>query len=498
MSDLVRIALQPLGAVVEAPLGAPLRELLFAHGVEFPCGGRGRCRGCRVKVLAGSAPAGPEHAALLSPAELASGWRLACQLRAAPGLVLELAQWELSVLGDESRFEFTPVEGYGIAIDLGTTTLVAQLVDLAAGAVLGVETALNPQVRYGSDVMSRIQHALDPAGAADLRRSIREELGALSARVSRTAKSVTRIAIVGNTAMHHLFCGLDASPLARAPFETPYLDSRAYRKSDLAWDLTGDPEIRFLPCIGGFVGSDVLAGIVATGLGKSSSAEALIDLGTNGEIVVAAGGRMLCASTAAGPAFEGGGISCGMRAATGAIVEVSADHGSLRPRVLGGGPARGICGSGLVDAAAVALDLGLVLPTGRLPGGKLPLAPGLELRQRDIRELQLAKGALAAGVEILLARLEVPPAAVSRVHLAGAFGNYVNRASAARIGLIEFPADVVHPAGNTALLGAKLALFSPNFDCAGFEAVRRRVSHVPLAADPRFEDTYVANMSFPR
>jgi uncharacterized 2Fe-2S/4Fe-4S cluster protein (DUF4445 family) len=496
MTDLVCISLQPLGAVLEAPRGAPLRDLLFRHGVEFPCGGKARCRGCRVRVLAGEAPAGPAHAALLSAAEIAAGWRLACQLRAESDMVLELAQWELAVLGDTSRFEFTPVEGFGIAIDLGTTTLVAQLVDLATGAVLAVETALNPQVRFGSDVMSRIEHALDPAGAAELQATIREALGAMAANAAG-GRAIRRVAIVGNTAMHHLFCGIDAAPLARAPFETTELDARCYRKSDVAWDLPGDPEIRFLACAGGFVGSDVLAGAVATGIGEGGAPDGLIDLGTNGEIVFGARGRLLCASTAAGPAFEGIGIRCGMRASTGAIAEVTAEGGALHCRVLGGGRPRGICGSGLVDAVAAGRELGFIQPNGRLaaPDG-IPLVDGIALWQRDVRALQLAKAAIAAGAEIVLARLGAPEPPHA-VHLAGAFGNYINRSSAAAIGLLEFPPEVVRPAGNTALLGAKLALFTPGFDCARFEAVRRRMEHIPLASDPRFEDTYVDKMSFP-
>jgi uncharacterized 2Fe-2S/4Fe-4S cluster protein (DUF4445 family) len=224
-----------------------------------------------------------------------------------------------------------------------------------------------------------------------------------------------------------------------------------------------------------------------------------VDLGTNGEIVIGNRERLLCASTAAGPAFEGTRISMGMRAATGAIVEVSAEGGHFSCRVLGNVEPRGICGSGLVDAVAAGLDLGLINLTGRLPNsnGGLMLCPPVTLTQQDIRELQLAKGAIAAGMEILLTLWGATPADLKRLYLAGAFGNYVNRQSARRIGLLNFPLEKVQPSGNTALLGAKIALFSFNGEDGSFSSVRKRVEHVMLSNDPAFQDTFVEQMSFP-
>jgi uncharacterized 2Fe-2S/4Fe-4S cluster protein (DUF4445 family) len=204
---------------------------------------------------------------------------------------------------------------------------------------------------------------------------------------------------------------------------------------------------------------------------------------------------MLCASTAAGPAFEGARIRMGMRAATGAISEVTVSGGSLKCRVLGGGEPRGICGSGLVDAAAAGLDLGTIRPGGRLAAGtEWMLSPPVSLVQNDLRELQLAKGAIAAAVRLLTGSRGVAGSDIERVYLAGAFGNYVNRTSARRIGLIDFAEERVCPAGNTALLGAKVALFSPGRDYA---SLLRRIRHVPLAADPEFQDIFVECMTFP-
>ena len=208
----------------------------------------------------------------------------------------------------------------------------------------------------------------------------------------------------------------------------------------MGWNLPEKTVVEFLPCIGGFVGSDILAGIVATGLHESRELVALMDLGTNGEVVVGNHERLLCASTAAGPAFEGARISMGMRAATGAISEVRAQNGTVACRVIGGGAPRGLCGSGLVDAVAAGLELGWIRPDGRMTSDRgMPLAGTVTLSAADVRELQLAKGAIATGLRMLAARFGASLDDIHQLHLAGAFGNYINRASAQRIGLLRVP-----------------------------------------------------------
>ncbi len=503
MTDRVRIDLQPLGDAFEIGRGEPLRDALFARGVEFPCGGRGVCRGCRVRVAAGAPSPRPAESAAFPPADLDAGWRLGCLLRADGPMTLEVAQWASTILADDTPFAFAPREGLGAAVDLGTTTLVAQLVDLATGRVLGVRSALNPQAGHGADIMSRVQFALQPAGARLLTDTIRAEidrmLAGLTGGAGGTQAPLRDVVVVGNTVMHHLFGGLDVEPLSRYPFEPERAGPLAFRAAALGWNLPGDPPVRFLPCLGGFVGSDILAGILATRLHEGAGLVALADLGTNGEVVLGSRDRVWCASTAAGPAFEGARIAQGMRAATGAIAEVAVEDGAMRCRVLGGGAPRGICGSGLVDAVAAGLGLGRIGPGGRLAEGakSLPLEPPVALTQGDVRELQLAKGAIAAGFRILLARAGAKTADVSRLYLAGAFGNYINRASARRIGLLEFPLDVIRPAGNTALRGAKVALFETGGPDGAYDDLRRRVEHVPLAADPQFQDLYAGSMTFP-
>jgi uncharacterized 2Fe-2S/4Fe-4S cluster protein (DUF4445 family) len=208
---------------------------------------------------------------------------------------------------------------------------------------------------------------------------------------------------------------------------------------------------------------------------------------------------MLCASTAAGPAFEGARITMGMRAATGAISEVRANGESVVCHVIGDVPPRGICGSGLVDAIAAGLEIGKIQSTGRLADGhkEFVLAEPVRLKQCDIRELQLAKAAIAAGIRMLVEQWEASPDQLTALYIAGAFGNYINLASARRIGLLEWPADILHVAGNTALLGAKIALFQADGETSEYADVCRRVQHVPLASDPKFMDEYVGAMAFP-
>jgi uncharacterized 2Fe-2S/4Fe-4S cluster protein (DUF4445 family) len=524
MPDFIRLQLLPLGRQLTVERGAPLRDALFAQGVEFPCGGRGRCKGCRVKVLTGALPPSAEDQALLSVAEIAAGWRLACRANANADLTLELAQWEATILADDTRFEFTPRPGLGIAVDLGTTTLVAQLVHLRTGHVLAVRSALNAQARHGADIMSRIDFAVNHGGEAELTRIIREQIGGMvhelfeawtgagaaqmdSDKPSKedAGTSLERIVIVGNTAMHHLFCGIGVEPLSFHPFEALDGGLKTFTASELGWNFSDGPpghlvseaEVVFLPCMGGFVGSDILAGVLATKLHEAVKPAALVDLGTNGEIVLGNRDRLLCASTAAGPAFEGARISMGMRAVTGAISEITLQEGRLVCKVLGGGAPRGLCGSGLVDAVACGLDLGWIAPNGRMALAGFPLATPVTLQPCDVRELQLAKGAIAAGIRILARQWGTTLDGLERIYLAGAFGNYINRASARRIGLLDFHPDRIVPAGNTALLGAKLALFGGAEHDPHHAGILRRATHVTLNEDPGFQDIYVAEMGFP-
>jgi uncharacterized 2Fe-2S/4Fe-4S cluster protein (DUF4445 family) len=418
----------------------------------------------------------------LGEQQIREGWRLACCASAAGRVVVEVEQWSPRILTGESGDApacIEPREGCGAVIDLGTTTLVVQVVDLTTGEVLRVETALNPQARFGADVMSRLQYDLRRPG--ELARVIRRKLGRMLG-----AEPLREVLVAGNTAMHHLFGGLDVEPLTRAPFVSPRLGGYCLSGEELGWAQPAE----ILPCLGGFVGSDLLCGIVATRLDEEPQPRALFDIGTNGEVLVGSRQGIACASTAAGPAFEGGRIGAGMRAGTGAIDRVQVRDGALDCHVIGGGPARGICGSGLVDAAACGLQLALVGADGRLNNSdkRMRLTGSLALAQRDIRELQLAKGAMAAGLRMLAA------GGVERLYLAGAFGNYIRQPSASAIGLL--PEDVpVEPVGNSALHGARALLLAPSTRQERLSRVLSACRHVELAALEDFQCRFAEMMA---
>jgi uncharacterized 2Fe-2S/4Fe-4S cluster protein (DUF4445 family) len=479
---------------LEPVAGKSLPDLLFELGVEFPCGGTAACGGCKIRVLDGVIPVTPDMLAVLSPSEIDAGWRLGCMAQADAPVTLVIAQWEPAILSDETELHFEPAEGLAAVVDLGTTTLVVQLVDRATGIVLGVESALNPQTRLGSDLMSRVQYDLHNPG--ELTRIIRTQIGFMLAKLA-SGSTLQEVLLVGNTVMHHLFGGLSVEPLSAVPFRSPTLGPLDFDPLELGWSVPLDRPARFLPCIGGFVGSDILAGIIDVGMASSLHTAALLDLGTNGEIVVGNRLGIVCASTAAGPAFEGGQIDQGMRAGPGAIDRVLIDsQRRLACSVIGGIPPRGLCGSGLVDAIAALLELNVIDARGRLPQGARSwlLVGSVHVTQSDIRQLQLAKAAIAAGLELLQNDRDIAPEHVS---LAGAFGNYIRGESARRIGLL--PPWVTHPkpAGNAALRGARLLLLNPSNRDALIQNVLDHTTHVELAANPRFQDRFVEHMLFP-
>jgi len=475
---------------IDAVAGTVLRDRLFELGVEFPCGGTLLCGTCRIRVVEGDVPVSDEMRAALRPDEITDGWRLGCFAVANGPVTVEVEQWTAPVLVGHETLRAEPRPGLGIAIDLGTTTLAAQLVDLGTGEVIATETGLNPQARHGADLMSRI--GFDMVQPGILRGLIRVELGAMVRKLA-DGRTIQEVLICGNTAMHHLFCGLSVDALAEAPFRTPFLNPQPFKAGDLEWDTEIAGRVTFLPNIGGFVGSDILAGLIACGLGNEGAVAAFADLGTNGEVALGSSTGIVCASTAAGPAFEAGRIRMGMRAGAGAIDRVEWHAGALHCNVIGGGAARGLCGSGLVDAVAALSEAGQVQSTGRFNGGarEFELAAGVALAQSDIRELQLAKGAIAAGALMLRKRLGAEPPA--RFHLAGAFGNYVRAESAKRIGLLPMDSEAV-PEGNSALRGTRLLLLRPASRDALIQETLNRTEHVELGGGSAFQDAFAQCM----
>jgi uncharacterized 2Fe-2S/4Fe-4S cluster protein (DUF4445 family) len=453
-------------------------------------------------------------------------------LQSLPG-TLRGADYHLtSVVWDRTLLAVEPGDTthdlYGAAVDIGTTTVVLYLCHLPTGEVVSVVSDLNPQSQWGDDLISRIRMATEEEGGlVALQRAICELIDELLGRAAAAAgvarERIYELTVVGNTCMAHLFLGVSPQGLAALPFAPAFREAQVVRAAELGLHLHPEGRVYVLPLIGGFVGADTVGVIIASELDLADGPRAAVDIGTNGEIVVAKDSELYACSTAAGPAFEGARIRQGMRAAAGAIDAVSVD-GEVHYHVIGDAPPRGICGSGLVDAVAGLVQLGVISEAGRLlrPEELPPAAEkvkrrvvqneaGLEfilataeetglgqpvaLTARDIRELQLAKGAIFAGISLLLDRLDLRPRHLDSLLLAGAFGNYIRKESAIAIGLTpDLPRDRIHSIGNAAGLGARLALCSRSLRARG-EEVARRVQHIELSEQEGFYDHFAEAMA---
>jgi len=421
-----------------------------------------------------------------------------------------------------------PDHPLGVAVDIGTTSVVAYLVDLVTGEHLGSGTAHNPQAQHGADVISRTEYAKNhPGGLARLQR---EAVGVVNQVVAQALENVPcgperlyEMTVVGNTCMHHLFLGLDPRYIAESPYIPVATDCLQVAPGHLGVKMNAVGRVLCLPNIAGYVGADTIGVILATRLTESDKPLLAVDIGTNGEVALWTGERLLCASCAAGPAFEGAQIEYGMRAAAGAISGVELLDGDLRIETIGDEPALGICGSGLFDAMAVALEAGLVDQMGRMADDnkaktlppalaqrlsgeantrKILLTPpdgeGLDIyfTQKDVRELQLAKGAVRAAVELLLKEGGLKVDDLTAVLLAGAFGNYINPPSAVRMGLLP-PMDLakIRGVGNAAGAGAMMALISTSWRQKAC-AIAHRAEHIELALRAEFQQMFMETMLF--
>lgn len=488
------VKLVPLGKLIETNAGTPLIDILHEYGVEFPCGGKGSCGKCRVKVLQGSIECDGNHQEKLQKLGLTKDWRLACLSHCTDDLVLEVGQYEQIIQADETTFDFTPQTGLGLAFDLGTTTLVGQLLDLSSGKILAVETDMNPQRRFGSDLISRLEAVIEH-GPEEMVGMIREKIGAMAGlMLAGRGERLEHMVIVGNTVMQHIFCGFDTKGLSYYPFDSPHLGQKRFTSGELGWNHLSCDLVDFYPSIGSFVGSDILAGILATGMHQRDSYSVLIDIGTNGEIVVGNKERLFCASTAAGPAFEGAKISQGMQATTGAISSISLNKENWNCNIIGNVPSKGICGSGLIDAIYLFLEKGLIGAFGEILSGeeKIDLDSNVSLTQRDIQEFQLGKAAISAGIHILLEKAGIEQAEVENVFIAGGFGSYINLEHVVGTGMLRCPVEKMHKLGNSALIGAKMFLFGDS-DIAS--QILEKVSHVSLESEGNFQDIFVDHLT---
>ena len=484
MGHLVTVL--PVNRIIEAEAGTNLLAALRSAGLapDAPCGGSGQCGKCRVTVD------GTEV--------------LACQTAVHRDLTVILPSADHSAIltgGIGTEGAISPVrEGYLLAFDIGTTTIAGYLLDSKVGTELATKSALNPQCAYGADVISRIRHALNghmEGLTQRIRACLIDITEVLCKQASISPAQIGTVSIVGNPAMQQLFLGMKPDNLATIPF-SPVLTSAAVVEAKPYLPLCENAALLIVPDIAGFVGADTVACVLASAMDQQEKLTLLVDIGTNGEMVLGNRNRMVACSTAAGPALEGANIHFGMRAAIGAIDHVRIENSCLIPSVIGGTEAVGICGSGLIDAVAGALELGLLNSRGRIQREDriIPLTDRVWLTQEDIRQVQLAKGAIAAGIELMAAQLGVALSDIENVYLAGAFGSYLDPSSACRIGLL--PAvleDRITAIGNAAGSGAKLLARDRNA-LVHAQQLTEQIKFLELATVPEFQRCFAKNMRF--
>jgi len=446
-------------------------------------------------------------------------------LRTLPA-ILRAAEFKVTaVLGGDQLIAVEPgdtrAESYGVAFDLGTTTVVGTLMNLRTGMAEAVRSTLNGQAPFGADVISRISHGMQGEEAkAELREAIQRTMNGILVELYESASvdrnRVYEMVIVGNATMLHLLLGIDATPISMMPFTPAFREPLYLPARDVGLDIHPGGYVQTLPVIGAYVGADIVAGVIATGLAREEKLRVFVDVGTNGEIVLGSVKRVLCTAAPAGPAFEGSQIRCGMRATDGAIEGVTLTD-RVELQVIGGDIApKGICGSGLVDTVAQLRLAGLLDAGGKMrsreevPEHPLSdrlimvdgvraflLAENVYLSQRDVRELQFGKGSIATGIKVLMDVMGVTAADLGEVLLGGSFGSYLNPESAKIIGLVPpVEVDRILSVGNTAGEGAKMSLLSFRERQVAFE-LPEKIEYVELSGRSDFNDSFVSVLAFP-
>ena len=399
-----------------------------------------------------------------------------------------------------------------VAFDIGTTTIAGYLLDGEDGRTLAVESRMNPQAQYGANVIMRANYALEHGTdvlSQCIREAVNEMLGVLAGAAGISRDDIFQVCIVGNTCMHHLFLGISPASLVHAPYTPAVSERLVLNAGDYGLDVQRKAELIMLPDIAGYVGADTCGCLLTLRQDLKDEISLMIDIGTNGEMVLGNKERLVTCSTAAGPAFEGAKIECGMRGAAGAVDHVKFEDGKWSYTTVGDKPAVGLCGSGLIDLVAGLLDAGMldengVLSSGQEKPGVFVLVPkeqagtekGVYITQKDIGEVQLAKAAIAAGIQMLEKQLGIMEDQIDSVYIAGAFGNYMDPVSAGRIGL--FPETLVRkvkPVGNAAGEGAKIALVNER-EMLEMDELVRKIDFVELAASADFQDYFIDELGF--
>mgnify|MGYP004513871977 FL=1 len=559
---------------IEVPDGTTILEAEIQAGLcpDAPCGGQGKCGKCLVKmghqivkacqtkvqgeIEVDTLISDQKHAILTEglnrpvafkpglfvhkirlekaePGDNRSDWeRLVTEIRAAAGLEMPKVKVNLPLAGSlyERRKEEEvwyaihtrdaildlkkekPVV-YMAAFDIGTTTVVGYLLSAENGKVCAIESCMNPQAQYGADVIMRANYALEHGTEVlsnCIQGAVNELLQKLAARVKAQPEAICQVSIVGNTCMHHLFLGISPGSLVHAPYNPACSERLTLQAADYGLHIHPQAQLLMLPDIAGYVGADTCGCLLALRQDLKSEISLMIDIGTNGEMVLGNKDKLATCSTAAGPAFEGAKIECGMRGAAGAVDHVTFEDGEWKYTTVGNVPAVGLCGSGLIDLVAQLYKAGLIDEMGHLESGQeksdiFVLVPpekagddrGVYLTQKDVREVQLAKAAIAAGIQLLMKELGIREKDIQKVYIAGAFGNYMNPASACAIGLLPPELEQrVEPVGNAAGEGAKIALLNAD-ELEATDGMVKGICFLELAASAEFQDTFVDELAFP-
>jgi uncharacterized 2Fe-2S/4Fe-4S cluster protein (DUF4445 family) len=497
--------------VIEVEKGTRLIDCIRKAGikVETPCSCAGICGKCRVEAFGELSPKTKEEEAHTNESDT----RLACLAKINGNVEIKFLKSEsrlntinrgfsIDVKADTS-IKYDLICSLGVAVDIGTTGISVYLVDLKSGRVIDRVSALNPQTEYGGDVLSRITYAVKEEKGVDiLSKCIREKINNMIKELIYkrfNLEDIYRVIIAANTTMLHLFLGVNPESIAKAPYRAVFLDKEDFKAGDLGIEINEEGILTVLPSASAYVGADILSGIVAVDFQNKKQASIFIDIGTNGEIVVIKDGRMAATSTAAGPALEGMNISCGMRAEEGAIDSFNIDENStINFTTIGNVKARGICGSGLLDLVATLINKNIVLKSGRFNKTlkEFYLKEEVYISQKDVRQIQLAKAAIASGIIMLLKEVSIDIKDIEEVVIAGAFGYYLNPESIKTIGLIPqgFKGRITF-VGNSSVEGARLALINEG-KLKEMSRIKNNIKVVELSTKEDFQNYFVKELSF--
>ncbi|MDO4616031.1 MAG: ASKHA domain-containing protein [Lachnospiraceae bacterium] len=527
MRKRYKVTFLPQNVVQEVEEGTTILAAEQMAGLEpdAPCGGKGDCGKCRVEITEG----------------IHTGVVLACQTPVDCDMrVNTLSQEKIQKILTEGQTREVAVdpgvgspdqEFYTVAFDIGTTTIVGYLLDGRSGREKAVTSMMNPQHQFGADVISRANYVLEHDGN-EMKRVVRNALdqlvGRLCTQTGIDRERILQIAVVGNTCMHHLFMGISPQSLVLAPYVPAVREGMILKAADYGITIAEEGRILMFPNIAGFVGGDTVGCMLAVAMDQLDEITLMIDIGTNGELVMGNKDRLVTTSTAAGPAFEGAKIECGMRGSKGAISHLSVLGEELKFEIVDGGRAVGICGSGLIDVLAFMIRTGFIDNYGGLaeeedledpiavrnawrlqerdgkpvfilvPEEESESGSAIYLSQKDIREVQLAKGAIAAGITLMAEHLGIRIEEIRRVYLAGAFGNYMDSENACEIGLIPYCLkERIMPIGNAAGEGSKLAVMNVG-EFAYACRLAEKAEFIELASEATFQDVFVDELEFAR